>query len=94
MPISILVITIIRKGFMREAIKALQEAARINPEAADTHNYLGLSYHQTNQFEEAIAEFRAALDLEPDDPDYHYNLAIQAMTVVIIRLRRLNGLKL
>jgi tetratricopeptide (TPR) repeat protein len=60
---------------MREAIKALKEAVRINPEAADTHHYLGLAYYQTNQFEEALAEFEKAVALDDEDPDYHYNLA-------------------
>jgi Flp pilus assembly protein TadD len=44
------------------------------PETADLHNLLGVSLAASSRFDEAIAEFRDALRLEPDSAGTHWNL--------------------
>jgi len=46
----------------------------IVPDSADLHNILGLSFAQQGRFEEAIAEFRAAMRQEPDSAMTHWHL--------------------
>ncbi|MDH4135137.1 MAG: tetratricopeptide repeat protein [Anaerolineae bacterium] len=42
--------------------------------SASEHMDLGLEYYGQGKFDEAIAEFQAAIELEPDDADAHRNL--------------------
>jgi len=46
----------------------------IVPESADLHNILGLSFAQLGRFEEAIAEFRDAVRLDPGSAMTHWHL--------------------
>jgi tetratricopeptide (TPR) repeat protein len=42
--------------------------------SASEHMDLGIEYIEQGQLEEAIAEFKAVIELEPDNPDAHRNL--------------------
>ena len=42
---------------------------------AEDHAELGLNYYQDERYEEALEEFKKAVELEPDNPQYHIYLA-------------------
>ena len=44
-------------------------------QTADAHNERGLQHYRTWEMEEAIAAFQKATTGDPDNPDYHLNLA-------------------
>jgi spermidine synthase len=46
----------------------------IVPEAARTHNVLGLAHAQNGEFKPAIEEFRRALELDPNDAAAHWHI--------------------
>ena len=55
-------------GRPTEAIDSLNKAIRLNPiPPCYYHTFLGQAYGLTGQYEEAIREYKKALDLEPDD---------------------------
>lgn len=49
----------------REAIAALEQAARLDPENPEFHNLLGLSYRMSGNLDKAFGHYRRALDLNP-----------------------------
>jgi Flp pilus assembly protein TadD len=64
-----------------EAVLAFQEAVRLDPDLAEGHFRLGLSYELIGKREEAEAEYKQAvaaykkyLDKNQDDAEAHYNL--------------------
>jgi tetratricopeptide (TPR) repeat protein len=46
----------------------------LNPKDADAHYQLGLSHFERGNHQTARDYFRNALEIEPDDPDYHYSM--------------------
>jgi tetratricopeptide (TPR) repeat protein len=56
-----------RKGNYKEALATFEEALRLNPRDAMTHDGIGRTYRMMNRPNDAIAAFRAAID---DDPRY------------------------
>ncbi|HEU4509582.1 MAG TPA: tetratricopeptide repeat protein, partial [Pyrinomonadaceae bacterium] len=65
-----------------EAVLALQEAVRLDPQLAEAHFRLGLGYESLGKREEAEAEYKKAVEtykkyLEENDNDAeaHYQLA-------------------
>jgi len=56
-----------------EIFKYEEPSAR---ELLKQHYNLALAYDQNQQYDEAEAEYKKALDIDPDDPDTHYNLGI------------------
>ncbi len=65
----------LRSNHPAEAEAAFRRVLALDPErsAAVYHN-LGVLYYQQGKIDEAIAQFKAALEKEPDDPDTHYQL--------------------
>jgi predicted O-linked N-acetylglucosamine transferase (SPINDLY family) len=49
-----------------DALAALREALRLNPDCAHAHHNLGTTLGDLGQLDEAIACFRRALEIEPD----------------------------
>ena len=47
------------------AVEAFKRAARDEPRSADIHNYLGYSYRQMDQMDDAFRHYHEALRLEP-----------------------------
>ena len=45
------------------------------PSSANAHSDLGAAYHSMGRLQEAEAEYRAALKLNPDHPNARENLA-------------------
>ena len=64
-----------KEGNLEAAREALELSLRGNPLFADTQAALGNVYLQMNDAAAAIAAYLAAVDLEPDNPGYHRNLA-------------------
>jgi Flp pilus assembly protein TadD len=64
-----------------EAVVALQEAVRLDPDLAEAHFQLGLGYESLDKREEAEAQYKQAvaaykkyLEANGDDPEAHYDL--------------------
>lgn len=59
-----------------EAIDYLSRAVKINPKRSATQVFMGLALAQKGQRGPAEAALRKALELQPNNPDAHYNLAL------------------
>lgn len=62
-------------GHVDEAIRSLEEAARIEPRAAPVHDLLGMAYAVAGKVEAAVAEGEKAVGLDPRAPNAWNNLA-------------------
>ena len=62
-----------------ETLKAARRAAQLNPKRTDADNLLASMYLQAGETQAAIAASRAALAINPDDPQalYHLVLAVR-----------------
>ena len=58
----------------KEALSVLQNAARLSPEDAETHNTLGLALRGLGRLDEAVASYRLALGIQPRYAEAHGNL--------------------
>jgi Flp pilus assembly protein TadD len=61
-------------GRAAQATVALEKAKRREPEKASIREALGIAYLRIQRWEEAESEFRAILDLAPNDDFAHYAL--------------------
>ena len=64
-----------------DAVAALEQAVKLDPNLAEAHFRLGLGYEALQKSEEAEAQYKKAveaykkhLDANPDDSEAHYNL--------------------
>jgi tetratricopeptide (TPR) repeat protein len=57
------------------AITVLETALAIDPRSSEAHNMLGLTLAQVGRTHEAVAQYRAALKLKPDNASARFNLA-------------------
>ena len=64
-----------------EAVAAFEQAVRLDPDLAEAHFRLGLSYEAVGKTENAESEYRKSvetykthLEANPDDAEAHYNL--------------------
>ena len=64
----------LRKGMAAQATVALEKAKRRAPDKASIRETLGIAYFRIRRWEEAEAEFRAALELSPVNDYAHYAL--------------------
>ncbi len=64
----------LRKGMNESALEKLKKAVRQDSRYAPAHDVLGLLYEQLGETAKAEKEYRRALSLEPDNPDFlnHY----------------------
>jgi tetratricopeptide (TPR) repeat protein len=63
-------------GRLNQAVRHLQEAARLRPESGQIHSDLGSAFaRMPGRLPDAIAEFQSAARLLPDSPIPHNNLA-------------------
>jgi predicted O-linked N-acetylglucosamine transferase (SPINDLY family) len=69
---QILGVALIGQG--KDALEALQTAARLLPNDAGAHNNLGNALGRLGRLEEALASYRRALLLNPDLAEAHNNL--------------------
>jgi tetratricopeptide (TPR) repeat protein len=66
-------------GEYENAVKAFQEAIKLDAKLSKPHNNLGLAYAALNRMEDAAAEFREAVRLKPDYAEAHYNLGVASL---------------
>jgi tetratricopeptide (TPR) repeat protein len=55
---------------------AFERAVSINPKAPGTYVVQGIHFHRTSQYAKAIQSFNYALELDPDQMNAHYNIAL------------------
>ena len=65
-----------RRGMYAEATKEFERALSLNPNYADIHNHLAVTYNARGLYPEALAEFHRALDINPDYSEARTNLAL------------------
>jgi tetratricopeptide (TPR) repeat protein len=53
-----------------------ERAVSINPRAPETFVVQGIHLHRTNQYAKAIQSFKYALELDPNQMNAHYNIAL------------------
>lgn len=63
------------RGNLDEAMKAFQEAIKLDGNHADAHYYLGLAYTRKGRWKEAEPEFRRAIEVRGVYPEAHLGLA-------------------
>ncbi len=64
----------LRRGQAAQATVPLEKARRHEPDKASIRETLGIAYFRLGRYDEAAAEFQAALDLSPVDDYAHYAL--------------------
>jgi Flp pilus assembly protein TadD len=57
---------LVRQGKLAEAMEQLNEALRLNPNSAETHEALGAALAMSGKAEQSITHFLAALRIRPD----------------------------
>jgi len=57
-----------------------KKALQLDPKAAETVISIGTVYKDKGQFDEAIAMYHKALQLNPDMPEAHFYLGYACMT--------------
>jgi len=67
-------IVLLRNGQPAQAVRALREAVRLDPNAAEPHYHLGTALHQTHDLTGAEAELREVVKRIPDATDGHREL--------------------
>jgi Flp pilus assembly protein TadD len=66
--------THLKNGHAAQATVALEKAKRREPEKASIREALGIAYFRIHRWSAAESEFRAMLDLAPNDDYAHYAL--------------------
>jgi tetratricopeptide (TPR) repeat protein len=66
---------------LRQMRAALEKAVKLDPELADAHHWLSLTYAWERKFEEAIPHVKRAIELKPRNEHYAFNLAGYLMTL-------------
>ena len=64
----------LKDGRAAQATVALEKAKRRAPDKASIREALGIAYFRIRRYDEAAAEFRAMLELAPNDDYAHYAL--------------------
>ena len=64
----------LKHGRAAQATVALEKAKNREPDKASIREVLGIAYFRIQRWEEAEREFRAMLDLHPNDDYAHYAL--------------------
>lgn len=67
---------IINKVLHKKAIEKYKQAIRVNPNLAETHYSLGISYEELKMFKEATASFNQAIIINPNFADAYFELGI------------------
>ena len=65
----------LRSGMAAQATVSLEKAKRREPQSRSIREALGIAYFRLRRWEEAEAEFRALIELDPSDEFGHHALA-------------------
>jgi len=77
-------LTYFNTGKYTEARAAFQQAMTLDPDRAGAvHHNLGALAYQTGELETATQEFNAALAIDPNDPDSHYQLGATYLVMAV-----------
>jgi tetratricopeptide (TPR) repeat protein len=68
--------TIKRNPVWKDDLSIWVDTAMKSPESHSVHHNLGLAYYDRGRIDEAIAEYKLALKLRPDEADVHNNLGL------------------
>jgi Flp pilus assembly protein TadD len=61
------IILTIKSYISHQVVRFFNEAAQMSPEDADVHIVLGVLYNLSREYDKAIASFKTALQLKPQD---------------------------
>ena len=64
-----------RRGFWREALFRYEKAAAQHPDSAEIQNNLGVAYESVGETSRALAAYKRALELSPQDQKIKRNYA-------------------
>ena len=64
----------LKQGMAAQATVSLEKAKKREPHKASIRERLGIAYFRLQRYEEAESEFRAMLELSPNDDYAHYGL--------------------
>jgi protein O-GlcNAc transferase len=77
-------LTYFNLGEYAKAQASFSQAMALEPQrAAAVHHNLGVLAYQTGDMETAVAEFKAALEADPNDPDSHYQLGATYLQIAV-----------
>jgi hypothetical protein len=89
---------LLQAGNAEEARKLCQEAVKIDPAFSQGHTCVGVSFYLRERYEEALEQYKKALEADPGNRDVYYNIgcvhAIQGRTseaLDYLKLALLNG---
>ncbi len=72
-------VALLDSGFNEEALKQLVYLVGIFPEDARLYFNIGFTFEKLKLFKKAEYSYRKAISLDPDEPDYYYNLGYLLM---------------
>lgn len=67
-------IALYESGKLKEAINALLQAKKVNPDDAQTHFLLGVVYSKSKAYKDSAESFKRAARLKPDWSEAHFRL--------------------
>jgi hypothetical protein len=89
---------LLQSGNAEEARKKCQEAVKIDSEFSQGYTCIGVSYYLRDRFDEALEQYKKALEADPANRDVYYNIgcvhAVQGRTAEALdylKLALLNG---
>ena len=74
----------LRSGRPAQATVSLEKAKRAEPKSRSIREALGIAYFRIGRWQEAEAEFRALVELSPDDEFAHYALGFEWMLAGLV----------
>src|SRR6202021_3213177 len=64
-----------KQGKFDEAVASFRETTLINPQESDAYFEIGVIYQQRKDLPRAMAAYKKAVEISPQDPDYRRALA-------------------
>lgn len=72
-------VALLDSGYNEEALKQLVYLVGVFPDDARLYFNIGFTFEKLKNFEKAEYSYRKAISLDPDEPDYQYNLGYLLM---------------
>lgn len=74
-------------GNFREAMAEYQRALILNPNSADTYNFIGTVFYKQRRYDDAIEAFKTALKLKPQFEDAALNLKYTRRSKIVSKFK-------